>query len=191
MRKAAVKNELTVGADPEQEQPDVQNTPLQELLAASLLFHIIIYRRGIFTVFSDSLRHPISINPQPSTPTQTKSPVKSGFKRKVDVADGNMNKTSPLSKKVEVKTYKAPSTSKRSQTQNFIGPGIKRKTADGEETDQDRKRYQKKLCLSMHCKQEQMDSQWSLTKGQEEGIETILTTARGQVMTGRGSEEAQ
>lgn len=102
-----------------------------------------------------------------------------------------MNKTSPLSKKVEVKTYKAPSTSRRSQTQNFIVPGIKRKTADGEETDQDRKRYQKKLCLSMHCKQEQMDSQWSLTKGQEEGIETILTTTRGQVMTGRGSEEAQ
>lgn len=102
-----------------------------------------------------------------------------------------MNKTSPLSKKVEVKTYKAPSTSRRSQTQNFIVPGIKRKTADGEETDQDRKRYQKKLCLSTHCKQEQMDSQWSLTKGQEEGIETILTTARGQVMTGRGSEEAQ
>lgn len=54
MRKAAVKNELTVGADPEQEQPDVQNTPLQELLAASLLFHIIIYRRGIFIVFSET-----------------------------------------------------------------------------------------------------------------------------------------
>lgn len=40
----------------------------------------------------------------------------------------------------------------------------------------------------MHYKQEQMDSQWSLTKGQEEGIETILTTTRGQVMTGKESE---
>ena len=152
--KAAVKNELTVGADTEQEQSNVQNTPQQELLAASLLFHILIYHRGIFTVFSETAWDTSS--PSTHSPALLPRPrvwSSQGLKERLMLQMGIWTKPLPFSKKAEVTTYKAPSTSKRSQTQNYIEPGIKRKIADSKESDHpDRKRSQKKT-LPIHAPQ--------------------------------------